>query len=233
MKQIVTCKIPGCGKPVKNKGACNKHYTRFLRYGSYDLPVKKKKAREVEKKCSVEGCNKLRKANTFCTTHYQRMQRHGTTELTIIKTQKQLLIEEGKSYCPSCDTIKPLDCFCKDSYATLRIAVYCKECTSEKGHLSYCQSKNKRRNYEYQRLYKISLEEYNNMLAKQEKKCLICGKKEEDKKHLAVDHNHKTGEVRGLLCSACNIALGGFNDSIDLLNKACDYLKKYLSPDTV
>jgi hypothetical protein len=44
-------------------------------------------------------------------------------------------------------------------------------------------------------------------------------------KYLAVDHCHKTGKIRGLLCHYCNIALGGFKDSIESLKKAIKYLE--------
>ena len=45
-------------------------------------------------------------------------------------------------------------------------------------------------------------------------------------KNFAVDHCHETNQIRGLLCSSCNIGLGQFQDSIKLLSKAIDYLIK-------
>lgn len=80
--------------------------------------------------------------------------------------------------------------------------------------------------------YKISLEEYNNMLLSQNNLCSICNQEETSLsslgkvKNLAVDHCHKTGKVRGLLCWKCNVSLGRFKDSIELLQNAIDYLKK-------
>lgn len=50
--------------------------------------------------------------------------------------------------------------------------------------------------------------------------CQICG----GLHRLSIDHNHDTGEVRGLLCSSCNIGLGMFNDNQELLIKASSYL---------
>lgn len=44
-------------------------------------------------------------------------------------------------------------------------------------------------------------------------------------KQLHVDHDHKTGKVRGLLCNSCNTALGRFKDSTEMLAKAIGYLK--------
>lgn len=89
------------------------------------------------------------------------------------------------------------------------------------------------KNSHLKRKFGIDLEAYNNMLLEQNNVCKIC-KKEENrifkktnkKIDLAVDHCHKTGKVRGLLCSSCNTSLGKFDDSIEILQNAIDYLKK-------
>ena len=54
--------------------------------------------------------------------------------------------------------------------------------------------------------------------------CDICGKEESNGFDLAVDHNHKTGKIRGLLCRKCNTGIGLFQDSTELLAKAIEYL---------
>jgi hypothetical protein len=83
------------------------------------------------------------------------------------------------------------------------------------------------------RKFKITLDEYNEMLVNQNYICAICGKPETDIDPrsnkpfaLALDHCHQTNKIRGLLCSKCNKSLGGFNDNIELLQSAIDYLKK-------
>lgn len=75
--------------------------------------------------------------------------------------------------------------------------------------------------------YGITIEEYNSLLEKQNGKCAICGAAIGDNSgnRLYVDHNHKTGKVRGLLCSACNFGIGKFKDSPELLKKAAIYLE--------
>lgn len=57
--------------------------------------------------------------------------------------------------------------------------------------------------------------------------CEICGDPPpKHRKYLAVDHCHTTGKIRGMLCDACNTALGKFKDDIALMEKAIDYLKQ-------
>lgn len=88
------------------------------------------------------------------------------------------------------------------------------------------------RKYMLKKQYGISLEEYNELLLKQNNKCAICGNFETQRSNpkgkidsLRVDHNHKTNKIRGLLCSKCNFGISQFNDDIELLLKAIEYLK--------
>jgi hypothetical protein len=65
------------------------------------------------------------------------------------------------------------------------------------------------------------------MLSEQSGVCKICGEPCPTYKHaLAVDHNHTTGKVRGLLCNNCNNGLGRFRDNPQYLRAAADYLEK-------
>jgi len=70
------------------------------------------------------------------------------------------------------------------------------------------------------------------MLKKQNGKCYICGKKETYKykykiRDLSVDHNHKTGKIRALLCTKCNNMLGMADDNPFILIKAAKYLLEF------
>ena len=80
------------------------------------------------------------------------------------------------------------------------------------------------------RIYGITLKEYNTKLRSQNNECAIChcsiGVKNGAKK--ALDHDHKTGKLREFLCSNCNTALGLFRDSILTLESAIKYLKRHL-----
>lgn len=71
----------------------------------------------------------------------------------------------------------------------------------------------------------ITVEQYETMFLNQNGRCAICGR-EPDLQRLHVDHDHKTGRVRGLLCMTCNTALGKFSDDPELLRKAIEYLER-------
>ena len=72
----------------------------------------------------------------------------------------------------------------------------------------------------------ITERQYNAMFKKQKGRCCLCGMHQSKiKTRLAVDHSHKTGKVRGLLCSRCNMGLGFFKENIIVLKAAIKYLE--------
>jgi len=75
--------------------------------------------------------------------------------------------------------------------------------------------------------YGITLAQYEEFLSKQKGVCAICKNKCSTNRRLAVDHDHRTGKVRGLLCARCNKGLGEFQDNPQLIKKAINYLKKH------
>ena len=85
------------------------------------------------------------------------------------------------------------------------------------------------------RLYNISASDYEAMLTAQDGVCAICKRVEiyQDAlgsrtiRRLNVDHDHKTGRVRALLCSRCNTGLGNFDDDPDLMRSAIAYLAQF------
>ena len=101
----------------------------------------------------------------------------------------------------------------------------CRWCRKKKTRANYSPSK--QREYEVKRLYGITKSIYESMLVEQGYKCKICNRSEKEVgKALRVDHCHKTGKVRGLLCSKCNTLLGMAGDSVEVLKEAINYLKR-------
>jgi hypothetical protein len=107
----------------------------------------------------------------------------------------------------------------------------CKTCTKpltkEKYHENRTVHRQRTRNSQLKLMYGINSEQYAVMQQEQDNKCFICG--EEDNRRLSVDHCHTTGNVRKLLCGACNLGLGKFKDNPQLLIKAAEYIKNHES----
>ena len=84
------------------------------------------------------------------------------------------------------------------------------------------------RDRQIRRLFGITLEEYNERLIAQNNTCALCGGGPDAKgKMFAIDHDHKTGKIRGLLCRGCNVGMGNLKDDPELLEKAARYIRKH------
>lgn len=74
----------------------------------------------------------------------------------------------------------------------------------------------------------LSADDYAALARAQDDKCAICGAEcSQDGRRLAVDHDHETGAVRGLLCRSCNFGLGWFKDNPRLLERAIAYIEAF------
>lgn len=110
----------------------------------------------------------------------------------------------GKRWCAGCQTFVPL------FYTT---GSRCRACASMAGHARSLE-----------KVYGIDAAEYERLLAAQGGRCAICRNRPRTIR-FAVDHDHKTGAVRGILCKRCNHdLLGGGHDDIDMLFRALAYL---------
>ncbi len=174
--------------------------------------------------CSVDDCGEMVKSKGLCSTHYHRMYKHG--KLDKPKTKREELIENGCSYCPKCDKEKEISDFNKDKHTAFGIAIYCRVCTGKKSSVRYKNFKRNHKNTQLKSNYGITIDEYEKLLDKQNGCCAICGRPDNGKRLMCVDHCHSTGEVRGLLCNNCNLGLGNFIDNVELLENAVKYLKQ-------
>lgn len=97
----------------------------------------------------------------------------------------------------------------------------CRCCTRSKlPDISLCEEHKTKAKYDnIRRVYGLSREDYDNLISTG---CRICGAVLR-KPH--IDHDHLTGRVRGVLCNKCNTGLGHFNDSVEMLELAIQYLK--------
>lgn len=122
--------------------------------------------------------------------------------------------------CAQCKVHKPISEFCPrgDNYPGLYHS-YCKLCFVERR----CSNRDSRRRSHWLYRYGMTEREYNELLDRQQHRCAIC-RTETPGKLLHVDHCHQNNRIRGLLCGACNRALGIFQDSVVNLSNAIIYL---------
>lgn len=127
--------------------------------------------------------------------------------------------------CSKCKQTKPINAkwFYRDASKKSGFGYQCKKCCKKRKKEPRYKKINLK--YELKRKFQITLEQYDQMFEKQHGVCKICNKINTNGERLAVDHNHITGKIRGLLCSRCNNGLGCFRDDIDLILKAGIYLE--------
>jgi hypothetical protein len=126
--------------------------------------------------------------------------------------------------CKKCSINSNLDKFYFNKNGKYKRQNVCKKCMNI---YDYKVDKNSK----LKKAYGISLQDYNELLTKQNGKCSICGVNNngyyrKKPRAFAVDHCHTTSKIRGLLCSDCNTGIGLLKDNIDLLNNAIKYLNK-------
>jgi hypothetical protein len=161
--------------------------------------------------------------------------------------------------CKKCGEVKPLSEFYRATGMKDGHRSECKSCHKAKQQRWYAENRehaiaqvkrwqqtNKDHLHAYRREYRqrrkveerdaylrrsfgITQADYDALLERQGGGCAICGKPP-GKISLHVDHDHETGEVRGLLCVGCNNALGQFHDDPALLDRAIDYVGLALLP---
>jgi hypothetical protein len=104
----------------------------------------------------------------------------------------------------------------------------CKECDKARVKARHQANPERTRNNDLKRNYGITLQEHQEMYEEQNGVCAVCEKPGDGKwKKLCVDHDHKTGKVRQLLCRNCNMVLGQVNDNPNLLSDMILYLQKH------
>ena len=124
--------------------------------------------------------------------------------------------------CPDCGEIKPLEAFPRNKNSKNGRATHCKPCHNARSEETRQRLYGGGRHYHLMRRYGLTEVEVDEMLLDQGDLCALC--REAPAQH--VDHDHKTGEVRGILCFNCNGGLGQFRDRVDILLNAVAYLER-------
>lgn len=150
----------------------------------------------------------------------------------------------NKKKCTKCKKYKDVSLFGKKTSSKDGLQIYCSDCKNRNQRELYYKNWPKVReklnaqarerynknpqDYIFRHIkykYKITKEEYENILKKQNNKCLGCEKEFNDNNKPYIDHCHIRGQVRGLLCFHCNTALGHTRDDIKILTNLINYIK--------
>lgn len=216
------CNIDNCNRIIKSGSICQVHWWRFKKYKSYDLPIK-------SNICKVKDCDKLKDGKyNVCAMHRSRKSRHKSFEIPIRPG-----LPEGVAMICIHHGERTIEQVYKNGQYKYNRCVECRKVSNER-----CKKKNPNRkmtrNYYFigKDKFKVEIKEYEKLFKEQNGLCKICNLPETMKsanaysiKRLAIDHCHKTKKIRGLLCHHCNVSLGAFKDSIELLEVAIQYLK--------
>lgn len=124
------------------------------------------------------------------------------------------------------DPIQPVTEFYKRKRSKDGLHTWCKACcrANARAHTPKAKRIASHRRSHMKITYELTELEYQNFMTVQDGKCAICRDELGDRKDIMIDHNHKTGEARGLLCRSCNTGLGFFKDSELILFFAREYV---------
>jgi len=194
------CKIEGCGKPHKAAGYCPGHYARWRRGATPDSPLQ---ARGVARgtACSVEGCTSDVVARGLCKVHYQRTLRHGHVKAT------RKAAPQKRCAVPGCTDWHYAGGWCSRHY---------------------------QRDAKMKRDHGVGIARYLEIWAQQDGRCALCGKAESGvldhrrgtEQDMPLDHDHRTGRIRAILCHNCNRGIGLLCDDPALLRQAAAYVER-------
>ncbi|MGC9537968.1 endonuclease VII domain-containing protein [Streptomyces sp. UG1] len=141
-----------------------------------------------------------------CSAEYYRQRQEAKGK----KVREKVPVPPGHKLCPQCSQVKPHSDWGRSKSTSDGWASYCRACRAERDRASH-----------FKRKFGLTEAERDELIASQMGLCAICLKAPA----VHVDHCHKTGRVRGVLCFNCNSGLGLLRDDPDVINRAADYLE--------
>lgn len=141
------------------------------------------------------------------------------------------LCPEDEKFCTCCTTCRPLAWFQRRGTRD-KLGTRCSTCREDPEYIA--RERAMRRRWALKKNFNVTPEWYDEKLAEQGGGCAICGETDpaagmtRSFDYLHIDHNHKTGENRGILCSGCNVGIGHFGEDPERLEAAARYLRSYM-----
>ncbi len=227
-------------KKLVARGLCATCYYRLRRNGT----VQRTNAVNFGQKCLVVGCIENAFAKGLCPTHYNKAQHPLRTTWKLLRSRagagqypkgwedfEAFLADVGERPSPKhqlrrSDTKAPWSV--ENLHWVVPVSAAAKRGWKDDAHTEYMRAWN------FRRRFGLEPDVYADMVEKQAGKCAACGKPETQLAYrtgkvqaLAVDHNHTTGAVRGLLCRRCNVVIGLVEETSETLQAIDAYLGRY------
>lgn len=209
-----SCQVPKCERLRVSAEYCRLHYDRWKKTGSTDDPYPEITSR-VCADCKVEKP----------ASEYSR------------KGKGKWGQQKYQSYCKACENIRKKNRPLTGEQLERQRAYRRDWAVANRERLSQQQAARRAADPEFHKWlsyqnhlwkkYRMRWEEYEQLCESQDNKCAVCrAPLSFEPKRPAVDHDHTSGQIRGLLCEACNQGLGNFRDDPDILRAAAKYLEK-------
>ena len=184
-----------------------------------------------------ESATHITGRHPFCKSCFSEYMAERTNTIRLKNAERP--IPDTKT-CSRCHKTKSSDEFTRNYVMGDCLAKECKTCRHEAGKIKGRLRSESNKKSALARKYGMTIEQYEGLEKSQNHVCAICGNPETSRdshtgktRRLAVDHNHITARVRGLLCQECNHGIGNFKDNRDLLRKAIAYLDFYEPNESV
>ena len=155
----------------------------------------------------------------LCFNERSRRHRERRAELEGREIRRRVAAPAGFKYCARCEQIKALEAFGRNRATRDGLTTYCRGCHNKVGREAKIRLYGGTREYHLRSRYGITGADFDAMVDAQGGKCAVCDHKPEH-----VDHDHKSGRVRGVLCFNCNQALGNVRDDVRVLDGLIRYL---------
>lgn len=221
------------------RSLCQACYYRLRRNGTVARKNVSNKGR-----CSIEGCEEQSFAKNLCPKHYQKAQHPMRSAWRLLRSRNKkqypktwdrfedFLADVGERPSDRHQLRRPdLEKPWSKENAQWREPIKVSGAVRDKEWLArYGRAWSRRKKYG------ISDADYDKMLSEQGGVCAICRNPETSRtqsgaiKEFAIDHDHKTLKVRGLLCAQCNKGLGHMDDSVETIRAAIAYLERHSKP---
>lgn len=135
-----------------------------------------------------------------------------------------------EKFCITCEHTKKRTEFPKNRTSRDGLSFECKKCANARQKRYWHNNEGHRARAAFRhklKTYGVTTEQYFEMLDNQEGNCGICGDLLGEGRNVHVDHDHATGNVRGLLCNGCNTGIGALKDQPKILQAGVEYLRRY------